>query len=208
MYSSRTCEGISLDARRRANGRRCADVRLVVVVHHGRLPRLVGVIHRRAWVKEEYRRRVSPVADAVVDSVVEGSQPASSRSSRLEKHTNVPSATESRRSSVPLGMSTVAHQPTPAMGEGRNSVGKSVRMERRSFRGPAPRSRQIPGEETKLQCYFTKDVKTWGPQSRFEPDSQSSDKRERTIDTHNPPLRVRGHPASSSCASCTHRLAL
>ena len=45
--------------------------------------------------------------------------------SRLEKHTNVPSATESRRSSVPLGMSTVAHQPTPAMGEGRNSVGKS-----------------------------------------------------------------------------------
>ena len=121
VYSSRTCEGISLDARRRANGRRCADVRLVVVVHHGRLPRLVGVIHRRAWVKEEYRRRVSPVADAVVDSVVEGSQPASSRSSRLEKHTNVPSATESRRSSVPLGMSTVAHQPTPAMGECRNS---------------------------------------------------------------------------------------
>ena len=121
MYSSRTCEGISLDARRRANGRRCADVRLVVVVHHGRLPRLVGVIHRRARVKEEYRRRVSPVADAVVDSVVEGSQPASSRSSRLEKHTNVPSATESRRSSVPLGMSTVAHQPTPAMGECRNS---------------------------------------------------------------------------------------
>ena len=125
VYSSRTCEGISLAARRRANGRRCADVRLVVVVHHGRLPRLVGVIHRRARVKEEYRRRVSPVADAVVDSVVEGSQPASSRSSRLEKHTNVPSATESRRSSVPLGMSTVAHQPTPAIGDGRNSVGKS-----------------------------------------------------------------------------------
>ena len=122
MYSSRTCEGISLDARRRANGRRCADVRLVVVVHHGRLPRLVGVIHRRARVKEEYRRRVSPVADAVVDSVVE---PAASRSSRLLKRTNEPSRTESRRSSVPLGMSTLAHQPTPAIGDGRNSVGKS-----------------------------------------------------------------------------------
>jgi hypothetical protein len=90
VYSSRTCEGISLDARRRANGRRCADVRLVVVVHHGRLPRLVGVIHRRARVKEEYRRRVSPVADAVVDSVVE----------------------------VPACV-------TPAIGDGRNSVGKS-----------------------------------------------------------------------------------
>ena len=206
MYSSRTCEGISLDARRRANGRRCADVRLVVVVHHGRLPRLVGVIHRRAWVKEEYRRRVSPVADAVVDSVVEVPAGRLEVLAALETHQRTVEDGEPAQQRAPGDV--YCRPPADARDGGRPELGGKVRMERRSFRGPAPRSRQIPGEETKLQCYFTKDVKTWGPQSRFEPDSQSSDKRERTIDTQNPPLRVRGHPPSSSCASCTHRLAL
>ena len=206
MYSSRTCEGISLDARRRANGRRCADVRLVVVVHHGRLPRLVGVIHRRARVKEEYRRRVSPVADAVVDSVVE--VPAGFLEVLAARETHQRAVRDGEPAQQRALGDVHSRPPADARDRGRPELGGKVRMERRSFRGPAPRSRQIPGEETKLQCYFTKDVKTWGPQSRFEPDSQSSDKRERTIDTQNPPLRVRGHPASSSCASCTHRLAL
>ena len=153
MYSSRTCEGISLDARRRANGRRCADVRLVVVVHHGRLPRLVGVIHRRAWVKEEYRRRVSPVADAVVDSVVE--VPAGFLEVLAARETHQRAVRDGEPAQQRAPGDVYCRPPADARDGGRPELGGKVRMERRSFRGPAPRSRQIPGEETKLQCYFS-----------------------------------------------------
>ena len=151
-----------------------------MVVHHGRLPRLVGVIHRRARVKEEYRRRVSPMADAVVDSVVE--VPAGFLEVLAARETHQRAVRDGEPAQQRAPGDVYCRPPADARDGGRPELGGKVRMERRSFRGPAPRSRQIPGEETKLQCYFTKDVKTWGPQSRFEPDSQSSDKRERTID--------------------------
>merc|ERR1719162_8043 len=45
-------------------------VRLVVDVPHRGLARTIRVVHRRARVEEVDRRRVLPVADAVVDRVV------------------------------------------------------------------------------------------------------------------------------------------
>ena len=130
---------MSLDARRRANGRRCADVRLVVVVHHGRLPRLVGVIHRRARVKEEYRRRVSPVADAVVDSVVE--VPAGFLEVLAARETHQRAVRDGEPAQQRALGDVHSRPPADARDRGRPELGGKVRMERRSFRGPAPRSR-------------------------------------------------------------------
>ena len=129
---------MSLDARRRANGRRCADVRLVVVVHHGRLPRLVGVIHRRARVKEEYRRRVSPVADAVVDSVVE--VPAGFLEVLAARETHQRAVRDGEPAQQRARGDVYCRPPADARDGGRPKLGGKVRMERRSFRGPAPRS--------------------------------------------------------------------
>ena len=52
----------------------------------------------------------------------------------------------------------------------------------RGMTSERPPARLCNNEECNV-AEETKDVKTWGPQSRFDPDSQSSDKGGRTIDT-------------------------
>ena len=90
------------------------------------------MIHRRARVKEEYRRRVSPVADAVVDSVVEVPAGRLEVLAALETHQRTVEDGEPAQQRA-LG-DVHSRPPADARDRGRPEFGGKVRMERRSFR--------------------------------------------------------------------------